>query len=261
MRIALALEYDGREFCGFQSQPSGCAVQDALERALASIAGQPLRIHAAGRTDAGVHATHQVVHFDTTVERPLTAWVRGVNTLLPAGVAVLWAAPVSEEFHARFAARARHYTYLLLDRAQRPGLLHGRVGWYHRPLALEPMARAAHMLLGTHDFTSFRAAECQARTPIRTLTTLRVTRVSGLLRLDCAADGFLHHMIRNILGALVAVGAGAKQPEWLAQLRDARDRTRGAPTFAPDGLYFTGADYAATFALPSLSADVPGLAP
>jgi tRNA pseudouridine38-40 synthase len=256
MRIALAVEYDGRDFCGFQSQPERCAVQDALEQALAGIAGVPLRVHAAGRTDAGVHATHQVVHFDTPVERPLTAWVRGVNSLLPGGVAVLWATVVSDAFHARFSAQARHYSYLLLDRPQRPGLHRGRVGWYHHPLALEAMREGAAFLPGTHDFSSFRAAECQARTPVRTLAKVEITRVASMLRVDCSADGFLHHMIRNILGALVAVGTGSKPPEWIGELLAARDRTCGAPTFAPDGLYFTGVDYDPAFALPTGRADV-----
>ena len=256
MRVALAVEYDGRDFCGFQSQPGRCAVQDALEQALAGIAGTAVRVHGAGRTDAGVHATHQVVHFDTPAQRPLTAWVRGANSLLPHGVAVLWATPVGEDFHARFSARARHYSYLLLDRAQRPGLHRGRVGWYHRPLALDPMREGAALLTGTHDFSSFRAAECQARTPVRTLTKLDITRAMGMLRIDCSADGFLHHMIRNLLGALVAVGTGSRPPAWIGELLAARDRTRGAPTFAPDGLYFTGADYDPVYALPSLRADV-----
>ena len=213
-------------------------------------------MHAAGRTDAGVHATHQVVHFDTAVERPLTAWVRGVNSLLPEGVAALWAMPVSDVFHARFSAQARHYSYLLLDRPQRPGLHRGRVGWYHRPLALWAMRDGAAFLQGTHDFSSFRAAECQARTPVRNLAQLGLVRAAGMLRIDCSADGFLHHMIRNILGALVAVGAGSKPPEWIGELLAARDRTRGAPTFAPDGLYFTGVDYDPAFALPTHRADV-----
>jgi tRNA pseudouridine38-40 synthase len=256
MRIALAVEYDGRAFCGFQSQPSRGAVQDALEAALAGIAAAPVRVHAAGRTDAGVHATSQVVHFDTDAQRPLTAWVRGANSLLPATVAMLWATPVPDTFHARYSAQGRRYSYLLLDRPQRPGLSAGRVGWYHRSLDAAAMQAAAAQLLGTHDFTSFRAAECQARTPVRTLRTLDVVRHGALLRIDCAADGFLHHMIRNILGALVLVGNGSKPAAWVADVLAAADRTRGAPTFAPDGLYFTGADYDPAFALPPTHADI-----
>jgi tRNA pseudouridine38-40 synthase len=250
MRLALAVEYDGRAFCGFQSQPSGCGVQDALEHAIGGIAGAPLVVHAAGRTDAGVHATAQLVHVDTDAERPANAWVRGVNALLPPAAAVLWAVPVAAPFHARFAATARHYTYLLLNRPQRPGLLAGRVGWYHRPLAIEAMQAAARHLEGTHDFTSFRAAECQAKSPVKTLAPISLTATGALLRLDFSANAFLHHMIRNLVGALVHVGAGKAPPAWIADVLAARDRSRSAPTFAPDGLYFTGADYDPSFGLP-----------
>ena len=173
MRVALGVEYAGGAFCGFQSQPSHCGVQDALEDAIGEIAGHPVGVVAAGRTDARVHAASQIVHFDTDVSRPLTAWVRGVNAHLPPDVAVLWAHPVPPEFHARFAATARHYSYLLLDRAERPGLLAGRAGWYHQPLDVAAMQQAFTMLIGTHDFSSFRAAECQARSPVRTLALAR----------------------------------------------------------------------------------------
>jgi tRNA pseudouridine38-40 synthase len=250
LRIALALEYDGRGFCGFQSQPDACAVQDALERALGEVADETVRVVAAGRTDAGVHATSQIVHFDTDATRPDSAWVRGVNAHLPQAIAVLWAQPVDKTFHSRFAARARYYTYLLLDRPQRPGLSAGRVGWYHRPLDVDAMARAATSLVGTHDFSAFRAAECQAKTPVKTLLALDVTREGELIRLDFAAHAFLHHMVRNIVGALVYVGSGRQSAGWIEALLAARDRTRAAPTFAPDGLYFTGADYDALHGLP-----------
>jgi tRNA pseudouridine38-40 synthase len=256
VRIAFACEFDGRAFCGFQSQPSRCAVQDALEAAIGGIAAEPVRVQGAGRTDAGVHATSLVAHFDTTAKRPLTAWVRGVNARLPATLAVLWAAPVEASFHARFSATARHYTYLLLDRPQRLGLMAGRAGWYHRPLAVDTMQAAAQSLVGTHDFSSFRAAECQAPSPVRTLTALAVTRAGPLVRIDCSADGFLQHMIRNIVAALVAVGSGARPLDWVAALLAARDRTQGAPTFASDGLYFTGADYPQAYALPPTRAAV-----
>jgi tRNA pseudouridine38-40 synthase len=251
MRHAIALEYDGRAFCGFQSQPSGCGVQDALERALAAIAGSPVRIAPAGRTDAGVHATSQIVHFDAPGERPLNAWVRGVNAHLPESAAVLWCAPVAIDFHARFAATSRHYTYLLLDRAVRPALLHGRVGWFHVPLDVDAMADAAQMLVGTHDFSSFRAAGCQAKSPVKTLARLDVVREGSFVRFDVSAGAFLHHMVRNIVGALVDVGASRRTRAWLADVLAAADRRRGAATFAPDGLYFAGADYDARFALPS----------
>ena len=257
MRIAVCLEYDGRSFCGFQSQPDGCGVQDALEHALRAVAGETIGVVAAGRTDAGVHATAQVAHFDTDVVRPDSAWVRGVNAHLPRSSAVLWAQPVTGEFHARFAAQARHYTYLLLNRAQRPGLSTGRVGWYHRPLDVAAMARAGEALVGTHDFSAFRAADCQARTPVKTLREARVTRHADVVRFDFTATAFLHHMVRNIVGALVYIGAGRQPSTWTRELLAARDRTRAAPTFAPDGLYFTGAEYDAVHGLPATSRPVP----
>ena len=250
MRLALGIEYAGSAFCGFQSQPSHCGVQDALEEAIAQIAGHPVGVVAAGRTDAGVHALSQVVHFDATVARPATAWVRGVNAHLPAAVAVLWAQEVGDDFHARFAATARHYTYLLQNRPERPALGAGRVGWYHRPLDVAAMQAAAAALVGTHDFSSFRAAECQARSPVKTLSRASVTANDRLVRFDFSASAFLHHMVRNLVGSLVYVGAGRQPAGWIADLLAARDRTRAAPTFAADGLYFAGADYDARFGLP-----------
>lgn len=250
MRFALALEYDGRGFCGFQSQASGCGVQDAIARALSGIAGESLSATAAGRTDAGVHATSQIVHFDTSATRPLSAWTRGVNTLLPVAAAALWAQPVSDHFHARYTASARHYTYLLMNRPERPGLLAGRVGWYHRPLDLDAMREAAAHLVGTHDFSSFRSTECQAKSPARTMRPIAITAEGRLLRFTFSADGFLHHMVRNIVGALVQVGAGKAPSGWLGELLALRDRSQGAPTFAADGLYLTGVDYHPRFGLP-----------
>jgi tRNA pseudouridine38-40 synthase len=250
LRIALALEYDGRGHCGFQSQPSGCGVQDAVERALGEIGQREIGVVAAGRTDAGVHATAQILHADVPDDRPLSAWVRGVNAHLPSTAAVLWAHPVPVDFHARYAAIARHYSYALLVRPQRPALQAGRVGWYHRPLDIAAMRAAAALLLGHHDFSSFRAAECQAKSPMKTVHRLDVAAAGDLVRVDASADAFLHHMVRNIVGALVAVGAGKARPGWIGELLDARDRTKGPPTFAPDGLYLTGADYDARFGLP-----------
>ena len=261
MRYALAVEYAGFAFCGFQSQPSRCGVQDALEHAVAAIAGHPAGIVAAGRTDAGVHAVSQIVHFDTDVERPLSAWVRGVNAHLPAAAAVLWAHPVAPDFHARFAASARHYTYVLQSRPERPALLAGRVGWYHQPLDVAAMQAAAAHLLGTHDYSAFRAAECQAKSPVKTLTRVAVAAEASFVRFDLSANAFLHHMVRNIVGSLVYVGAGRQPPEWIAALLAARDRTRAAPTFAADGLYLAGADYDARFGLPpTVRAVMPVLA-
>ncbi len=250
MRIALGLEYAGIAFTGWQSQPDGRGAQDALERALEAIAGAPIRTVAAGRTDAGVHAAMQIVHFDTDVERPETAWVRGVNSHLPQDIAVLWAHPVAAQFHARFQASARHYTYWLVSRDVRPALLAGRVGWYHRPLDVALMRDAAQALCGTHDFSAFRAAECQAKTPVKTLSTIELAATGDFIRFDFSANAFLHHMIRNIVGSLVYVGARKEPASWIADLLAARDRTRAAPTFAPDGLYLTGADYDTQWGLP-----------
>lgn len=250
MRIALAIEYCGTHFHGWQSQPSGNTVQDALEAALAAIAGQPVGVICAGRTDAGVHATHQVVHFDAPVERPLSAWVRGVNSHLPDGVAVRWAQPVAPEFHARFSARGRRYRYLLMNRPQRPGLWQGRVGWFHLPLDLAAMQAAAGRLLGEHDFSAFRAAGCQAKTPVKTLWRADVQQQGNLLVFDFEASAFLHHMVRNLVGSLVYIGKGVQPAEWMDELLQARDRSAAAPTFSPDGLYFRGPIYEPHWQLP-----------
>jgi len=260
MRIALGLEYHGMPFHGWQSQADGSGVQDALERALSEIGGQSVSVIAAGRTDSGVHATMQVVHFDTDAQRPGTAWVRGVNALLPDAVAVHWSMPIADEFHARFSATGRHYTYLLLDRPVRPALLNGRVGWYHQPLALARMREGAAALLGRHDFTAFRAAECQAKTPVRTLDRLDIAREENMIRFDLHADAFLYRMVRNIVGALVYVGSGRQPPSWIGDLLAGRDRARAAPTFSSAGLYFTGVDYPTRFNLPATLAPlrIPG---
>jgi tRNA pseudouridine38-40 synthase len=249
MRLALGLEYAGTPFTGWQSQPDGRGIQDALERALGAIAGTPVRTVAAGRTDARVHATMQIVHFDSPVARPDSAWVRGVNSHLPADIAVQWVQAVADDFHARFAATERHYTYLIVNQPVRPALLAGRVGWYHRPLDVAAMARAAAALCGIHDFSAFRAAECQAKSPVKTMTAALIVAEGDCIRFDFSANAFLHHMIRNIVGALVFVGAGKARESWIAELLAGRDRTRAAPTFAPDGLYLTGADYAAAWGL------------
>ncbi len=251
MRIALGLEYDGSRFCGWQSQAPGCGVQDALERALEAIAGAPLRVATAGRTDAGVHALGQVVHFDAPVERPLGAWVRGVNSELPEAVAVLWAQPVAAEFHARFSAVRRSYRYLLLNDPVRPALLAGRVGWFHLPLDAGAMQEAARLLPGRRDFSAFRAAECQAKSPVKELYRAEVVRRGGFIEFDFCANAFLHHMVRNIVGCLVHVGKGARPPAWLGEVLEARDRRLAAPTFAADGLYFAGPEYEAQWGVPA----------
>lgn len=256
MRIALCLEYDGVAFNGWQTQPDGRTVQDTLQRALSTIAAEPLEVVCAGRTDAGVHATAQVVHFDCRAERPLTAWVRGVNALLPESVAVRWAHPVADDFHARFAARGRHYRYLLLNRPQRPGLAHGRMGWFHEPLDIAAMRAAASRLLGQHDFSAFRAAECQARSPVKELRQARIVRRGDVIVFDFEASAFLHHMVRNLVGSLVYVGKGRHAPAWIDELLAARDRRRAAPTFAAAGLYLSGVGYEAHWGLPPQPAPV-----
>ena len=255
-RIALGLEYDGRSFCGWQTQPQACSIQDALEAALSQIAGEALPVVCAGRTDAGVHALAQVVHFDTEVERPLSAWVRGVNALLPSSVSVCWSRAVAPDFHARYSAVARRYRYLLLNRASRPGLGTGRVGWFHASLGLRQMQQAANLLLGEHDFSAFRAAECQAKSPVRHLSELAIQQHQDLLVFDFRANAFLHHMVRNIVGSLVYVGNGKHPPQWIAEVLKNRERQYAAPTFAPDGLYLSAVEYDAEWAIPTRSNDI-----
>ena len=251
MRIALGLEYDGAAFCGWQTQPAGCGVPDHLLQALSRFAAAPIEAVAAGRTDAGVHAAAQVVHFDSPVRRAPHAWVRGTNRYLAEGARVLWSAEVPDDFHARYAARSRTYRYLLLDAPVAPAVLRGKVGWHHRRLDPAAMQRAAERLLGEHDFSAFRDAECQAKTPVRCLLEARVERRGALVVFSFRANAFLHHMIRNIVGCLVYVGAERHPPEWLAELLEGRDRRRAAPTFAPDGLYLAGVEYDAALALPA----------
>lgn len=260
MRIALGLEYDGRAFHGWQTQPHGATVQDALERALAQFAGAPLATVCAGRTDAGVHATAQVVHFDTGIERPLTAWVRGVNAYLPPAVAVRWSRAVPAAFHARFSATGRRYDYWILNDPVRSPLAEGRVGWVWRPLDAEAMHAAAQRLIGTHDFSAFRAAECQASSPVRTLRRLDVQRQGRLIRVQVEANAFLQHMVRNLVGTLVYVGLGRQPEPWPAQLLAQRDRALAAPTFAAAGLYLTAVQYDPAFDLPGAADFIPALA-
>ena len=243
MRIALALEYDGSRFLGWQTQPGGGTVQDALQAALTTIAGERIEVTCAGRTDRGVHALEQVVHFDVGVQRPESAWVRGVNALLPDSVAVQWARAVPAEFHARYGARVRTYRYVLLNRAVRPALAARHAGWFHQPLDVPAMRTAARLLLGEHDFTAFRSAECQASTPVRTLLALEVEahgeRIDFLLR----ANAFLHHMVRNIAGVLVAVGRGKQPPGWVREVLELRDRRLGGVTAPPQGLFLQEVKY------------------
>ena len=251
MRLALGLEYDGASFSGWQTQADGNTVQDALERALREFAGTELPTICAGRTDAGVHATYQVVHIDTDLDRPLHNWVRGVNSFLPRSVAVRWCATVPEAFHARYGAQARRYDYWLLNDPVRRPLTEQRVGWVFRPLDELRMRAAATCLLGMHDFSAFRAAECQAASPVRTVHELGIARRGSFLQVRVTANAFLHHMVRNIVGALVEVGVARQAPEWIAEVLAGRDRSRAAPTFAASGLYLSGVQYDAAFGLPA----------
>lgn len=249
-RIALCVEYAGDSFEGWQTQPHGRTVQDVVTAALTSVADAPVSVTCAGRTDTGVHATAQIIHFDPPTNRPISAWVRGVNSFLPSQVAVRWAHEVDAEFHARFSASARHYRYVLFNAPVRPALLAGRVGWFHLPLDEAVMAAAASLMEGQHDFSAFRAAACQAKSPVRTIRHARVTRQGAYLCFDFCADAFLHHMIRNLVGALVYVGKGKQAPEWIETLLSQKDRSRSAPTFAPDGLYLCGVEYPDNWSLP-----------
>ncbi len=260
MRLALGIEYDGSGFCGWQTQPAGCAVQDRLEAACSSIAGVPVSTICAGRTDAGVHALGQVVHFDCDIERPLSAWVRGVNALLPSAMAVTWAQPVADDFHARFSATSRAYRYMLLNDAVRPAADHGRVGWFHAPLNLERMRAAAANLIGEHDFSAFRAAECQAKSPVRTLQAVSVSSSGPYIVFEFRANAFLHHMVRNIVGSLVYVGKGKHPPEWMKEVLLGRDRSRAAPTFDASGLYLLDVEYESRWSIPAPRLREPQLA-
>jgi len=257
VRIALGLEYDGTAFSGWQTQPDGRGAQDVLEAALAEIAGVRVSTICAGRTDAGVHALDQVVHFDTEVSRPDSAWVRGVNRFLPSAIAVRWARPVPDTFHARFSARRRTYVYWILNDPVRSPLCDGRVGWVFRPLAVEPMSTAALLLVGRHDFSAFRSAECQAASPVREIADLTLMRLGRFIRIRATANAFLHHMVRNIVGALVDVGLGRRPPDWITTVLAARNRALAAPTFPAAGLYLERVEYDQTFDLPAPPALTP----
>jgi tRNA pseudouridine38-40 synthase len=251
LRLALGIAYDGTRFAGWQTQPEARTVQDAIEPAIGAVADHPVKTVCAGRTDAGVHALQQVVHFDTDAERPLQAWVRGVNARLPDTVAVQWARPVPDTFHARFDARSRTYRYLIRCSRIRHPLWQHRAGWVFRPLSVEPMQRAAGLLVGEHDFTAFRSSQCQAATPVRRLGRLDVATRGGFVEVTLTANAFLHHMVRNVVAALVHVGAGRRSPEWVAALLAGRQRCRGAPTFPAAGLYLAGVEYDAGLGLPA----------
>jgi len=261
-RIALSIAYNGRHYHGWQRQPHGyISVQERLEDALSKVANEPIKVMCAGRTDAGVHASAQVVHLDTLAHRPLRAWTHGGNMNLPDDVAIQWAHPVDEKFHARFSATARRYRYVIYNHAMRPGLMDKEVSWNFRPLNVIHMQQAADYLLGTHDFSSFRAAACQANSPIRTLHHLNIISAGNYIVLDVRANAFLHHMIRNLAGLLMKIGAGEAAPEWALDVLSAKDRRVSAATAKPYGLYFVEAEYDPSFGLPQLPLGPHFLAP
>lgn len=250
-RYALGLEYDGTDFMGWQRQShAGRTVQACLEEALAKVADHPVEVSCAGRTDAGVHASGQVAHFDSEARRDLRGWLLGVNSNLPPDVAVNWMREASPDFHARFKATARQYRYVILNRATRPALARQRLTWIHRPLDETRMGAAARLLLGKRDFSAFRSVECQAKQPVRTLQRLDVHREGERVVIDALADGFLHHMVRNIAGVLIAVGEGKREPEWSQQVLESRDRTLGGVTAPAAGLTLTAVEYPAEFTVP-----------
>ncbi len=256
-RWALILAYDGAHFHGWQQQPGGVyTIQAALEAAISQVAAEPVKITVAGRTDAGVHATAQVVHFDTTAVRVAEAWVRGVNSAVDKHVRVLSALPVAADFHARFDAFGRRYRYMLQSCRVRPPMLRGRVGWTHLPLDLATMRQAAALLAGEHDFSSFRSSDCQAKSPVKTLYRIALAGSPELMAIDLHGNAFVHNMVRNIVGALVYVGSGKLSVNGFADLLAEKSRRRAPPTFMPDGLYLTGVDYPPRFGIPTPSLPV-----
>jgi tRNA pseudouridine38-40 synthase len=253
VRLALGVEYDGSAFAGFQLQRGVRTVQAGLEEALTTIADAPVRVHCAGRTDAGVHALGQVVHFDTEALRPDHAWVRGTNTCLPPEIRVLWALPVAPDFHARYTALARTYRYVLLNREVRPAVCARKVGWFYRPLDLARMQSAACHLSGEHDFSAFRAQACQSRSPIRRVMRLEVSRADGFYVLEIQANAFLMHMVRNIVGVLMEIGCGKREPDWAREVLASRNRCLAGITAPADGLYLWEVEYPAHFGIPRMT--------
>lgn len=259
MRIAALLEYDGSGFSGWQWQdpvsqpPGGRTVQAVVERALSAVANEPIRVIVAGRTDAGVHACAQVIHFDTRAQRSAYSWVRGTNSNLPPEVALLWAAEIDPEFHARFSATGRRYRYVILNRPVRPAVWAKRVSWEYRPLDVAPMQAAAATLLGTHDFSAYRAIQCQAKNPVRELRKLTVIRRGEMVIIEAHANAFLHHMVRNLAGVLMEIGAGERPAGWAREVLEARDRTAGGITAPANGLYLSEVEYPPRFGLPAVA--------
>ena len=257
MRYALGLEYDGSKFLGWQIQSQEPTVQGCLERAVAKVANHQARVTCCGRTDAGVHALGQVAHFDSEATRSERSWILGLNSQLSTGISVLWVRQVDDSFHARFSAFSRRYRYLILNRWIRPALEAKRTAWCRTPLDADKMHEAAQLLLGEHDYSSFRAGACQARHAVREIQEIAVGRSGDVVTLEISANGFLYHMVRNIAGSLMRIGRGDESMDWLRQLLEARDRSKAAPTAAPEGLYFVGARYPKQHGLPETAAAFP----
>ncbi|MCW0346930.1 tRNA pseudouridine(38-40) synthase TruA [Pantoea ananatis] len=249
-KLALGIEYDGSRYYGWQRQQEVRSVQEKLERALSKVADHPVSVFCAGRTDAGVHGTGQVVHFETVAQRADAAWTLGVNANLPGDIAVRWVKAVPDDFHARFSATARRYRYLIYNQRLRPAILGNGVTHFYYPLDVEKMQRAGQCLLGENDFTSFRAVQCQSRTPWRNVMHLNVTRHGPYVIVDIKANAFVHHMVRNIVGSLMEIGCGNQSESWMAELLAAKDRTLAAATAKAEGLYLVAVDYPVHFALP-----------
>lgn len=250
MRIVLGVTYNGQGYQGWQSQSSGQTIQDKLETALGKFTAQRVSTLCAGRTDAGVHGLMQVVHFDTDIDRDTYSWIRGTNANLPKDISVQWAVKTTSEFHCRASAISRRYAYVLLESPIRPSVETGRVGWTFNTLDEAAMRKAADYLIGEHDFSSFRAAQCQALSPVKNVMRIDFHKRGAYWRIEFEANAFLHHMIRNIMGCLVQIGQGKKPPEWMAEVLTARSRKVAAPTFSPDGLYFLGPRYDPQWGMP-----------
>jgi len=250
MKIALGIEYNGCNFYGWQRQSITPTIQESIETALSKIADEFIRVHCAGRTDTGVHAIQQVIHFETSSKRDTHAWVIGTNSILPKGISVTWALNCDDDFHARFSAEQRTYQYLILNRQARPAIFNGLVSWESRPLDFGKMQQASSCFIGQHDFTSYRAVACQANSPIRTIHNLKLDRLEDWIVITLTANAFLHHMVRNIAGVLMAIGVGKKEVNWAAEVLAAKDRTSGGITASPDGLYLVNIQYPERFSIP-----------
>lgn len=253
MKIVLGLEYSGTQYSGWQRQKHARSIQQYVEDALSRVADQTVTVQCAGRTDTGVHALHQVVHFETDAVREMRSWVLGGNVNLPQDISILWVRPAADDFHARYSATGRSYRYIILNRSARPGIYNHRVTWECRLLDEHKMQQAADCLIGEHDFTSYRAVDCQSNSPVRRVRRLDVNRIGDTVIINIEANAFLHHMVRNIAGVLMEIGMGKAPVEWSQQVLEARDRTLGGVTAAPDGLYLMNVTYPEKFNIPVLA--------